>query len=134
MLRITAGVLLMFWLAAMGLCVTECQGDDIQSGAAQMGQTADSASQSHDSGKDDHRDDSFCASLHSLTTPSPCLAFVKPDFGLSFTLDFISTAQLVAVTPLETSISRQPPDREFVFTPEVWLGAAFRSLAPPVLL
>ena len=46
----------------------------------------------------------------------------------------LSTAQLVTVAQTETSVSRQPRTREWVFTPEVSLGAAFRSLAPPVLL
>ncbi len=59
------------------------------------------------------------------------MALIKPDFGLAI-LTFVSPSQTVAYTLPEAPISRQPPDRERVFTPEVSLGPAFRSLAPPV--
>ena len=91
-------------------------------------------SHSHGSDKDCDHEDSFCTSLHSLTPVSTAAVLDKPDFGLAYPLDFLSTAQLVTVAQTETSVSRQPPGRHFVLTPEVSLGAAFRSLAPPVLL
>ncbi len=80
----------------------------------------------------DHDDNSFCLALHSLTPFFHVAVLEKPDFALAFNLDFISTA-LPVESPVGTFVLRQPPDREFVFTPEVSLGAAFRSLAPPVL-
>jgi hypothetical protein len=91
------------------------------------------AGQSHDSDKHDSHDDSLCVSLHSICPISPSSVLAKPDFGLAFTLDFISTARLVALAQPEATVSRQPPDLDKVFTPEVCLGPAFRSLAPPVL-
>ena len=48
--------------------------------------------------------------------------------------EFLSVAQLVAVTQPEVAVLRQPPRSDWVFRPEVSLGAAFRSHAPPVLL
>ena len=125
--------MLMVWIAAVTACSTECLGEDSHSDSAQMGQAA--SNQSHDSNKNkqDSDDDSLCISLHSLCPTSPSLVLVKPDFGLAFTLDFVSTAQLVTLAQSEASVSRQPTDGELIFTPEVSLGAAFYSLAPPVL-
>ena len=133
MLRIWAALSLLVWLAATGFCLTECAGEDSHSESAQMEQAAQSGSQSHDSDKHDSHDDSLCVSLHSVCPVSPNSILVKPDFSLAFTLNFLSTAHLETVAQAETFIFRQPPDRQFVFTPEVCLGAAFRSLAPPVL-
>jgi hypothetical protein len=127
-LRICAAALVVVWLAAIGLCSTDCMGDDCHADSANIKKAATTNGQSHDS---DSHDDSLCASLHSVCPATPSSTLIKPDFGLAFTLDFISTRQIVAVTPPETFISRQPPDRDWVFTPEVCLGAAFRSLAPP---
>ena len=130
MLRIGAAVSLMVWLMAVGFCSTKCLGTDSRAESAHMEQVATTGGHSHDS---DKHDDSFCDSLHSVCPVSPSVAFEKPDFGLASSLDFNSTVQLVAVAPLETSFSRQPRTREWVFTPEVSLGAASRSLAPPVI-
>ncbi|HEY5043485.1 MAG TPA: hypothetical protein VIK53_15950 [Verrucomicrobiae bacterium] len=127
-LRICAAALVVVWLAAIGLCSTDCMGDDCHADTAHIKKAATTNGQSHDS---DSHDDSLCVSLHSVCPATPSATFIKPDFGLVLTLDFISSRQIVAVTPPETFISRQPPDRGWVFTPEVCLGAAFRSLAPP---
>jgi len=131
LLRFVAAGMLLVWIAAVTACSTECLGEDSHSDSAQMGQTA--SNQPHDSNKQDSDDDSLCISLHSLCPTSPSLVLVKPDFGLAFTLDFISTAQSITLTQPETPVSRQPPDDNRVFTPEVCLGPAFHSLAPPVL-
>lgn len=98
-----------------------------------MDQAPATSSQSPDSDKHDSHDDSLCVSLHSVCPASPNAILVKPDFGLAFTLDFISAAPLVALTQPEAVISRQPPDCHLVFTPEVCLGPAFHSLAPPAV-
>lgn len=132
-LRFAATGMLLVWIAAVTACSTECLGEDSHSESAHLKQSAATSSQSHDSDKHDSHDDSFCNSLHSICPTSPCSVLAKPDFGLAFTLDFISTAQLVELAQPETSVSRQPPDCNRVFTPEVCLGPAFHSLAPPVL-
>jgi hypothetical protein len=135
LLRAGAAGMLLLWLAAVTTCSKECLGDDCHAVSAPKGQIVNMANGlSHNTPKQDCHDDSLCDSLHSLCPATPNLTLIKPDFGLAFALDFISTAQIVDVASSETFVSRQPPDREFVFTPEVCLGAAFRSLAPPVLL
>ena len=132
-LRFAAAGMLLVWFAAVTACSAECLGEDSHSESAKCDQAAASSSQSHDADKPVSHDDSFCVSLHSLCPQSTSTDLVKPDFGLAFTLDLNSAAQLVVLAQLETSISRQPPDEELVFTLEVSLGAAFYSLAPPVL-
>ena len=132
LLRSLAAVMLLVWVAAVTACTTKCLCAD--SDSEHMAQAPMADSHSHGSDKDCDHEDSFCTSLHSLTPVSTAAVLDKPDFGVAFTLDFLSTAQLVTVAQTETSISRQPRIREWVFTPEVYLGAASRSLAPPVLL
>jgi hypothetical protein len=129
-LRICAAALIVVWLAAVGFCSTECLGEDSHAETAHMDKSATTNSPSHDS---DRHDDSLCVSLHSVCPATASSTFIKPDFGSAITLDFISTRQIVAITPPTTFISRQPPDRDWVFTPEVCFGAAFRSLAPPAI-
>jgi hypothetical protein len=132
LLRFAAAGMLLVWFAAVTACSTGCLGEDAKSESAQMMQADGKCSPSHDSDKHDCHDNPFCLSLHSLCPQSTSMALIKPDFALAFTLNFAS-AVLVTVTPPETSVSRQPPDGNRVFTPEVSLGAAFHSLAPPIL-
>ncbi len=130
LLRFVAAGTLLVWLAAVTACSTECFGEDSHSDSAKMEPGAASNNQSHDS---DKHDDSLCVSLHSLVPTTPCAILAKPDFGFAFTLSFVLPSESVALAQLEASISRQPPDCNRVFTPEVCLGPAFRSLAPPSL-
>ncbi len=128
-LRICAGLALVSWLAAWIVCTTECHTE----AAEHMDQASAANGPSHDSDKNEHHNDSFCVSLHSLCPPTHQPVLTKPDFSLAFTLPFLATVPLDTLAQTETPISRQSPDRQFVFTPEVCLGPAFHSLAPPVL-
>lgn len=131
MLRIFAAGVLVVWLAAVALCSTECLGEDSHAGTGHMEKAATSGGPTHDS---DSHDDTLCVSMHSLCPAPANTILIKPDFGLAFTPDFISSAQIVEATSLETSVPRQPPDRNWAFTPEVCLGPAIHSLAPPIRL
>jgi hypothetical protein len=134
LVRIFAAGVLLVWLAAFTHCSTEClAGDsDSYSQAEHSHPAAEPSTRSHDSDKHGSHDDSFCIALHSICPVSTDSVLAKPDFGLACPLNFVSTAQFAALTPPEALVSRQPPDREWVFTPEVSLGPAFRSLAPPL--
>ncbi len=127
MLRGVAAVTLLIWMSAIVMCQTHCCGDDDHT-AKEIATHHDS--DSHDS--DNHHDDAACATLKMALHSDNAITFAKPDFAV-FTLNFVSTAQSFALTQPEVFISRQPPDDNRVFTPEVCLGPAFRSLAPPVL-
>ncbi len=133
MLRICAAMALLVWLAAVTACTTGWFEKDCFSESAKTMQAGAKCDAPQDSDKHDCHDTPFCRSLHSLcqTTPRPVLT--QPEFKLVLTLNFLSTSQLVALAQSETAISRQPPDCISTFKPEVCLGPAFRSLAPPVL-
>ena len=72
---------------------------------------------------------SICITLKSALVSSDATTLVQPDFQLLYTLDPL-TLDVTAVEP-PPSFSRQAESRDWVFTPEVCLGSAFRSLAPP---
>ena len=78
-------------------------------------------------------DDSVCNSLKMVVHTANNNAVLKPAFGF-WILSFVSSPQALTVAKIESPVSRQPPDREWLFTPAVYLGPAFRSHAPPVLL
>ncbi|HEU5395900.1 MAG TPA: hypothetical protein VFV81_01945 [Verrucomicrobiae bacterium] len=130
-LQFIAGAMLLVWVAALTACSSHCscscspsESANAMHGAAPHGPSPDS---------DHDHDDSFCRSLHSLSLPASGGTLAKPDFGSTFALSFISTALLPAPARPEAPVSRQPPDGHRVFTPELCLGPAFRSLAPPRL-
>jgi hypothetical protein len=125
--RLAAAGLLPVWLLAVAHCSADCQDACCGSEHAPPAAAADAGT--HHS---DQHDDCFCDSLHSVCPVSPAAAFVKPDFGLAAILNFVSAAQPLAGTPPEARVPRQQPDFKWVFTPEVCLGPAFHSLAPPV--
>lgn len=132
-LRFVAAGTLLIWLSAVVLCQLHCCGDDDHAGAQKIVAHA-GTSNSHDGGKDNHHDDSACQTLKSALQSNNAIALGKLDFGLAFNLIFLSTATPVETSQSETFISRQPPDSNRVFTPEVSLGAAFYSPAPPVFV
>jgi hypothetical protein len=132
LLRSLAAVVLLCWVAAVVACSTRCLHESSE--ADHMEQASATQGDSHGSDKDSHHDDSFCTALHSLTPQTCGPVFVKPDFSPAFATDFVATAQILAITPADAPITRQPPDRELLSTPLVCLGPAFRSQAPPVLL
>lgn len=128
----------MVWLGAQVLCQSHCWSSACvdESGAANS--HAEQASDSHhgDENTPDHEGGSSNASCDTLKTAlsgnaAPLL--VTPDFSVLYSL--APLAQLSdAMMERNALISRQPPDREMRSTPEVYLGPAFRSQAPPVLI
>ena len=78
--------------------------------------------------------DASCDTLNSALTGHATALLVAPEFTLLYTL--APTVLALDATALEpaASFSRQADRRDTLHTPEVFLGAAFRSLAPPVLL
>ena len=135
LLRLLAATTLLCWLGALALCSTECfEGDsDHHAGQKEIASSHSDAHPTPDSENHSGHDDSACVSLKTLVPTAHTDLLPKPDFGFCF-LSFVPLPQTLTVAECEAPVSRQPPDREFVFTPEVFLGPAFRSLAPPVLL
>ena len=133
LLRSLAAVTLLCWLGALVLCSTECfEGDsDHHAGDKEIASSHSDSDSTPDSENHSHHDDSACASLKTLVPTAHNNLLPKPDFGF-FNLSFVSLPQVLVAAESEAPISRQPPDRQFVFTPELCLGPALRSLAPPL--
>ncbi len=134
LLRSLAMATLLCWLGAFVLCATECSDadSDHQAGQKEMAVSHSGDPSMPDSDKHSGHDDSACNTLKTLVPTTGNLVLLKPDFGFC-TLSFASPPQTVTVAQFETPIFCQPPDSELVFMPEVSLGAAFYSLAPPIL-
>ena len=139
-LRLYAAGCLLVWLAAITVCTSEnfCIPEHCDSSS--VTHHDESAPAHHQEGGDSENhqphDYSFCDSLKTIaqTAPQPVLA--KPAFRVS-DCDLFSLTISSFLTPLAASNSqvlRQPQDAKLLFKPEVFLGPAFRSLAPPRLV
>lgn len=158
-LRITAVGCIALWLLAASCCSIEylCS-DDHHHAEAEASETVvhhdsnhsqeakaaehapgetshphDSEQPSHDSHPHDDGGDSCCSTLTATAQIATPFAIAKP---LLQPLNFLCTV-LQARDPMlaapEAKPLRQAKDRDWVFTPVVCLGPAFRSLAPPSL-
>ena len=78
-------------------------------------------------------DSAACSTLKSALVGSGATGLVQPDFHLLYTLAPLALTLDMATAEPTGSSSRQAKAREWVFTPKVCLGPAFRSLAPPFL-
>lgn len=135
-IRLYATVSLFVWLVAVTFCSAECFIGDSHCQACHDERTASSHHESDQTpGSDKHegRNDSFCESLKSVAQPAHSSVLSKPDFGLVFIQKFVTPSQALIIAEFKSLIFRQPSDRDWLLTPELCLGPAFRSLAPPVL-
>ena len=139
LLRWLAVLTLLVWTGAQALCQTHCSSSAChdESGAANGHAEKASAAHHGDENSPDHQDgsaDASCDTLKSALSGNAASPLVTPEFSILYTL--VPTALALDATAIEPSVSflRQADRRDRVFTPEVFLGAAFRSLAPPVLL
>ena len=140
MLRICAALMVLVWVAASGFCSVESFFGHAEHNSNSLAHhendtaasTADSDHHSHDSDKNGSEEHSCCATLTAASPSVNSAILAKPDFGKLLSLNFLWLAQALTFVQPEVPISRQPPDREWVFTPEICLGPAFRSHAPPL--
>jgi hypothetical protein len=91
------------------------------------------AHHSHDAHPHDDGDDACCSTLMATAHFATPFVISKPLFqplGLIFPVR--QTLDLMLSAPKD-ELERQAKPREWVFTPQVCLGPAFRSLAPPSL-
>ena len=138
LLRSFAAGALLVWVAAQVLCFAHCNFGVGHGSSEQPSCHASAPSQGHhddgDSSSPAHHESSAstaCSTLKSALVGSGATALVQPDFHLLYTLAPL-TLNAMVVEPT-VSYSRQPKARDWVFTPLVCLGPAFRSLAPPAL-
>jgi hypothetical protein len=135
---LAAGTLLM-WVAAQVFCTGHCNmglGHD-DAGQASCHGVAPANVDHHDeeSPRPAHHDSEptfACIVLKSALTSGSVPALVHPELSLLYALPPFGLALDATVTASAVSFSRQGRRLDWVFTPEVSLGPAFRSLAPPL--
>ena len=138
LLRSIAAVVLSLWVAALTLCGAHCSLGTNHCGSEQ-GSCHDSVQadshhedgDSSDSSEHDTKASASCLILKSVLPHSEVVSFVQPDLNLLSALASITFAFDVSSIKCASLFLRQARLGEWVFTPEVCLGPAFRSLAPP---
>ena len=139
-LRGCAVMVLILWVAAITFCLLEFLVD--HSGPESGGHSHEVAHHEHEGASADgdpgrpHDSDQgvCCTTIKAAPQSASSVIVAKPDFGKSFSLSFLWAVQAFTFVQPEPASLRQARPPEWVFTPEVCLGPAFRSLAPPVLL
>ena len=138
LLRFFAAATLMCWLAALVCCSAECLTGDSRCQPSLHDEPAADSHHDHEQAPDSdkHNDcpKAVCDSLKNFVHLTGSSFIAKAHFRLAYVAGFASPSQVFAVSAPETPIFRQAWRRNWAFTPEVFLGPAFRSLAPPVLL
>ena len=139
-IRVIAGATLFAWLGALALCQTECcSGDEHQSASADH-HHADATPHSHSHDQDhgnapgSQKESSFCLSLNSVLHTSSAISISKAALQPLYELPFAPATIGDTASAFACQHFRQGRPRDWVFTPEVCLGPAFRSLAPPILV
>ena len=141
LLRSLAAVTLVVWLAAQMLCTAHCN-FGLCHGEAEHAACHDSAQpQAHHDHEDSpapaHDDSSTtaaCLTLESALVGDSVPAMIPPELHLLYSLAPVVLAlNATATEPAAPSLRRARRDN-WVLTPEVSLGPAHRSHAPPVPL
>ena len=140
--RSLAAAVLLAWVAAVSLCSADCAGISF---GAELGEAAQpschgAANISHHHGDssgegDDHcpSDGLSCSVLKSALLDGKAAAAVQPQLHVLYMLAPVALA--LDATHDETAPSfRQGSPPDWLSTLEVFLGPAFRSLAPPALI
>jgi hypothetical protein len=133
LLRSIAAVTLLFWVSAVALCAVHCTSGTGNADSCHGSAVEQSTHDDHDSPGPAHHDSSAstCLTLKSALSNMNAPVYVHPEFSMLYTLAPLAFALDSTVTEPTTLVFRQARPNEWVFTPEVCLGPAFRSLAPP---
>ncbi|HWC61899.1 MAG TPA: hypothetical protein VHC44_19585, partial [Verrucomicrobiae bacterium] len=86
----------------------------------------------HSPGHHDESSNASCDTLKTALTGSNASPVVTRDFPLLYTLPPTALALVTTAIEPAASFSRHASSRKWVFTPELSLGPAFRSHAPPL--
>lgn len=136
LLRWFAAVTLLAWIGALALCQTHCLSGGCCDEPGEAGSHAQNSPKSHheDSDAPNHHDtaDASCATLKSALCSNTASLLIIPEFSSLYSLAPIMLPLDATAIELTGAFSRQTDRRDWVFTPEVCLGPAFRSLAPPL--
>src|SRR5581483_11063547 len=136
LLRWMAVLTLLVWTGAQALCQVHCLSGTCQDEPGAAGRVAEKASTSQhgDEHSPHHHDDSSdaaCDTLKTALTGNTSSPVVTPDFSLLYALAPAVLALDTTAIESAAAFSRDARSHVWVFTPEVCLGPAFRSHAPP---
>ena len=151
-LRIIAAGCVVLWLAGVSACnleaffCCESQGNEAvahtdeghlhreHAAVAEAHHPHDADSHPHDSHKHDGKEGSCCSTLKAVVQTANPVVFSKLDFHPIPVLCVLLETHAASLSLSETPPNRQAKPRDGVFTPEVCLGPAHLSLAPPFSL
>lgn len=131
-MRLVAGLVLMAFVSASALCFAHCN-TGFTWGKKHASCHGHAKGSSRDPGQNGSRSSMACILFKAVALGSGAANISSPDLHL---IAFIHSALPVLPVdpPLENpSGTRHGKAPEFIFTPEVYLGPALRSLAPPSL-
>lgn len=139
-LRLFASAVLLGWLAAVAFCAAHCSlgighGDSNRSSCHGTAASTSHHEDDHPGVPGDHGSPTSynCEVLKSALLTGSAQILVQPDPHLLYVLPPLVALFDSALDDPQTPILRQAWRRDWVFTPEVYLGPAFRSHAPPFL-
>lgn len=158
-LRIIAAGCVVLWLAGVSACSLEallcCDSHDSETAAhedhehsqdtkdavagtnhehdADAHHSQDAEGHSHDSHKHESKKGSCCSTLKAVVPSANPVVFGKLAFHPIPFLCLLPETHAASLALSENPPNRQAKARDWVFTPEVCLGPAHRSLAPPSL-
>ena len=136
LIRCIALAALFVWVGALARCQTECCSCDEHQSAPfehhHANATSHVHSHKHSNAPVSQGESSFCLSLKSLFHNSSGLVISKPALQPLYELPSAASTMCDPAPVFVAQHFRQAKPAEWVFTPEVCLGPAFRSLAPPV--
>ncbi len=137
LLRWFAAATLVLWIGAQALCQSHCllgpcaDPNEADHHSSDMAESHHGDEQAPQPSHQDGSEPAACQTLKSALVGSGATPLVAPQLSLLYIL--APSAWTLVATDIEAAafFSRQARLREWVFTPEVCLGPAFRSLAPP---
>jgi hypothetical protein len=139
LLRPFAAAALFVWLVAQVLCTAHCNFGFGHGDSEHASCHGSSPSQAHHDDRNSpgptHKGSSTssaCLTLKSALFDGKASALLIPEFQFGYALPWFAPAIEATQTELVAPFSRQARPRDWVFTPEVCLGPAFRSNAPPL--
>ena len=145
LLRWFAGATLLVWVVASGFCSAEHFFGHAESSAHHDSENlaqhqpaaaplSANAGHTHDSDKRKDDENSCCDSLKATPQSGGFAHLTKHGFGKLLSLNVNWLARTLPFVQPNAPSPRQAREHEWVLTPEVFLGPAFRSHAPPALV
>ena len=108
--------------------------DSHHSHDAEAHHSHDAEGHSHGSHKHESKEGSCCSTLKAVAQTANPVVFSKPAFHAIAFLSVLPEMRAASLALSKNPLHCQAKPPDWVFTPEVCLGPAFRSLAPPAFI